>query len=146
MAIFPENPEDALRAAVGMQKAVHELNKERTKLGLPAIRAGIGMHTGPLIMGITGDEFRLDAATISDTVNTAARIESLTKYYRAPLLLSGETLRHLEAPELFHLRQLGRVQLKGKHNLLSIVECVDGYPINELDKKVQTLSHFNAAM
>jgi class 3 adenylate cyclase len=37
MAIFPENPEDALRAAVGMQKAVHELNKERKEVGLPII-------------------------------------------------------------------------------------------------------------
>jgi class 3 adenylate cyclase len=69
-----------------MQREVQELNKERAAKGLPSIKAGIGMHTGPLIMGITGDEFRMDAATISDTVNTASRIESLTKYYRAFIL------------------------------------------------------------
>src|SRR4030095_7129265 len=125
MAIFPESPEDALRAAVGMQKAVHELNKERKETGLPSIRAGIGMHTGSLIMGITGDEFRMDAATISDTVNTAARIESLTKYYRSPLLLSQDTQQHLNGHYKFHLRQLGSVRLKGKHKLLSIVECIN---------------------
>jgi class 3 adenylate cyclase len=146
MALFPENAVDALEAAIAMQKAVNDLSEKRQSMGMAPIKAGIGMHTGPLIMGITGDEFRLDAATISDTVNTAARIESLTKYYRAPLLLSGETLRHLREPELFHLRQLGKVQLKGKHNLLSIVECVDGYPDTELSKKVQTLSHFNTSM
>ena len=101
MAIFPENPEDALRAAIEMQKAVHELNKERKEIGLPSIRAGIGMHTGPLIMGITGDEFRMDAATISDTVNTAARIESLTKYYKSPLLLSDHTLQYLNGQNNF---------------------------------------------
>src|SRR5207249_1583755 len=87
MAIFPENPEDALHAAINMQRAIQELNKERIAKGLPVIKAGIGMHTGPLIMGITGDESRMDAATISDTVNTASRIESLTKYYKSPLLL-----------------------------------------------------------
>jgi len=146
MAIFPRHPDDALNAAVGMQKAVHELNVERQLQGLPIIRAGIGMHTGPLIMGITGDENRLDAATISDTVNTAARIESLTKYYRSPLLLSSETLRQVSDHSPYHIRHLGKVQLKGKHNLLSIVECINGYPAEDLEKKIKTLSHFSEAM
>jgi class 3 adenylate cyclase len=146
MAIFPENPEDALRAAVGMQKAVHELNKERKETGLPAIRAGIGMHTGSLIMGITGDEFRMDAATISDTVNTAARIESLTKYYKSPLLLSDHTLQYLNGQNNFHFRHLGSVKLKGKNNLLSIVECINGFDELQFERKLQTLSQFNEAM
>ncbi len=146
MALFPENALDALMAAIAMQKAIHDLSRVRLSMGLPPIKAGIGMHTGPLIMGITGDEFRLDAATISDTVNTAARIESLTKYYRAPLLLSGETLKHLGNAESFHLRQLGKVQLKGKQQLLSIVECLDGYAPAELIKKMDTLALFNKAM
>ena len=146
MAIFPENPEDALRAAVGMQKAVHELNKERKETGLPSIRAGIGMHTGSLIMGITGDEFRMDAATISDTVNTAARIESLTKYYKSPLLLSDHTLQFLNGQNNFHFRHLGSVKLKGKNNLLSIVECINGFDELQFEKKRQTLPQFSEAM
>ena len=146
MAIFPEHPDDALNAAIAMQKAVHDLNAERQLNNLPAIRAGIGMHTGPLIMGITGDEDRMDAATISDTVNTAARIESLTKYYKSPLLLSGETLRQITYPDKLHLRHLGQVQLKGKFNLLSIIECIDGYPSDEFRKKSIALPQFNQAM
>ena len=93
-----------------------------------------------------GDEHRLDAATISDTVNTAARIESLTKYYRSPLLLSGETLRQISDHNKYHLRHLGKVQLKGKYNLLSIIECINGYPEEELQMKTKTLVHFNKAM
>ena len=146
MAIFPDNPEDALRAAVGMQKAVHDLNNERKEMGLSLIKAGIGMHTGSLIMGITGDEFRMDAATISDTVNTAARIESLTKYYKSPLLLSDHTLQFLNGQNNFHFRHLGSVKLKGKNNLLSIVECINGFDELQFEKKLQTLSHFNDAM
>ncbi|MEO7393669.1 MAG: adenylate/guanylate cyclase domain-containing protein [Chitinophagaceae bacterium] len=146
MAIFPGHPDDALNAAIAMQKAVHTLNAERKLNGFPAIRAGIGMHTGPLIMGITGDEDRLDAATISDTVNTAARIESLTKYYKSPLLLSGETLRQISYAGKLHLRHLGKVQLKGKFNLLSIIECINGYPEDELNKKINALPYFNEAM
>lgn len=146
MAIFPESPEDALRAAIQMQRAVYEFNVERIAQGLTAIKAGIGMHTGSLIMGITGDDSRMDAATISDTVNTASRIESLTKYYKSPLLISQDTRQHLNGHYPFHFRQLGRVRLKGKHNLLNIIECMDGFEQEQLEKKLSTLSYFNEAM
>lgn len=53
-----------------MQQAIDDFNKDRIAIGLEPIKAGIGLHTGPLIMGITGDEYRLDAATISDTVKS----------------------------------------------------------------------------
>jgi adenylate cyclase len=146
MAIFPGNPDNALNAAIAMQRAVHELNEERQLKHLPPIRAGIGMHTGPLIMGITGDEYRLDAATISDTVNTAARIESLTKHYKSALLISEETFRHLNKENHFNTRQLGSVRLKGKNKLLNIIECFDGHAETEFENRLTTLSSFNKAM
>jgi adenylate cyclase len=146
MAIFPDNPLDALKAAVKMQRAVYELNEERISEGLPVLKAGIGMHTGSLIMGITGDEHRMDAATISDTVNTAARIEGLTKYYKSPLLLSGETIELITGQHSFHIRRLGSVRLKGKHKLLSIFECINGFSDSELEQKARTLDDFNIAM
>jgi class 3 adenylate cyclase len=146
MAIFPESADDAMHAAIAMQASVNGLNQERRASGLPLIHAGIGMHTGQLIMGITGDEQRLDAATISDTVNTAARLESLTKYYRSPLLLSRETYDNLTNKEQFHLRHLGSVRLKGKHNLLNVMECFDGQDAIIFEKKLKTLPEFNRAL
>ena len=146
MAIFPANPADALNAAIEMQQAIHQLNMERLPLGLPAIQAGIGMHTGPLIMGITGDEHRLDAATISDTVNTAARIEGLTKYYKSPLLLSSHTLNQIPEPHHYYFRRLGKVLLKGKNNQLDIVECLNGDIAARKESKALTLHTFNEAV
>ena len=146
MAIFPDSADDAMLAAIAMQASVNGLNIERKAAGLPIINAGIGMHTGQLIMGITGDEQRLDAATISDTVNTAARLESLTKYYKSPLLLSSETFNNLANKGRFHLRHLGSVRLKGKHNLLSVLECFDGQEAAVFEKKFTTLSDFDKAM
>lgn len=146
MAIFPDEPEDALLAAIEMQAAVRTLNNHRKDQGLTGIQAGIGMHTGSLIMGITGDEHRLDAATISDTVNTASRIESLTKYYKSPLLLSEDTIKRIPDPSKFAFRRLGKVLLKGKNNLLSVVECMNGLEDDiSLARKI-TMSDFDMAM
>ena len=106
-----------------MQQNIREFNAMQKAKNLPIIKMGIGMHTGPLIMGITGDKDRLDATTISDTVNTASRIESLTKYYKASILLSEITLQQIQHPEIFHLRYLGKVQVKGKQSSIGIYEC-----------------------
>jgi adenylate cyclase len=146
MAIFPGNARDALSAAVEMQLSLKELNDNRLNQNLQPIFIGIGMHSGPLIMGITGDKDRLDATTISDTVNTAARIESLTKYYKASIILSDASLQQIEDTDLFHLRHLGLVQLKGKQKPIRIHECFSGNHKNELQNKINTLEVFNEGM
>ncbi|HYM95010.1 MAG TPA: adenylate/guanylate cyclase domain-containing protein [Chitinophagaceae bacterium] len=146
MAIFPGNASDCLAAAVEMQKAVKNFNKERELLNQPSIQIGVGMHTGSLIMGITGDEFRMDATTISDTVNTASRIESLTKYYKASIILSDATIKQIPHPEKFHLRNLGKVQVKGKLAPVGIYECFSGNNEDEIFKKEKMLPVFNTGM
>ena len=143
MAIFPGNAADALSAAVAMQKEVGEFNRRRELNNQTPIRIGIGMHTGPLIMGITGDQDRMDATTISDTVNTASRLESLTKYYKANIIISESSLQQITERGLFHLRHLGLVQLKGKHEFTSIHECFSSNTEDELLNKLATLSVFN---
>jgi adenylate cyclase len=146
MALFPESAENTLRAAIEMQQNISEFNAMRKIKQLSPIKMGIGMHTGPLIMGITGDNDRLDATTISDAVNTASRIESLTKYYKAGILLSEFTLREILHPELFHLRYLGKVQVKGKQSSIGIYECFSSDGEDQVNKKEKTLSAFNEGM
>ena len=146
MALFPGNAIDALLAAVDMKKSMVEFNRKRSLKNQPPIQIGIGMHTGALVMGITGDKNRLDATTISDTVNTASRIESLTKYYKVGILLSDATLYQIKDPESFNLRYLGKVQVKGKQEPIGIHECFSGSPEEEARIKESTLPLFNEGM
>lgn len=143
MALFPESAEASLIAAIEMQRNIHAFNIIQKAKNLPTIKMGIGMHTGPLIMGITGDKDRLDATTISDTVNTASRIESLTKHYKASILLSEITLQQIQHPENFHLRYLGKVQVKGRHSSIGIYECFGSEEEQQVVKKEETLAIFN---
>ncbi len=146
MSLFLENPEHALRAAVEMQRALMTFNDRRRDRQLPTIKAGIGMHTGPLVMGIIGDADRLDAATISDTVNAASRIESLTKHYGVNIMLSEATFSQIPDPSTFHVRFLGNVILKGKEDSLPLYECFDGDLPAIFERKLATLSRFEAGL
>lgn len=146
MAIFPKSPADALRAAVEMQKVIRQYNRERLEMDRQPIKVGMGLHTGPLIMGIIGDVQRMEAATIADTVNTAARIESLTKYYGVNILLSGDCLEQPGIRDEFSFRYLGQVQVKGKQEPVAIYECFDGDSNEQIEKKSATASVFSGAM
>ncbi len=142
MAIFPDSPTDALWAAIQMQQILQNYNQQRIQEGKKAIQVGMGMHTGSLIMGITGDKNRLDATTISDSVNSASRIENLTKYYGANILLSEACLKKMDDQTTFKLRYLGQVQVKGKQEALKIYECFDGDLPEMIDLKLATLADF----
>ncbi len=124
MSLFPTT-EDGVIAAIGMQREVLEYNKERAERSRQPIKIGIGIHTGPLMLGIIGDEKRMSNGVVADTVNTAARMEGLTKSYGAQIIISEATLAGIAAANPYHIRLLDRVQVKGKEQPLSIYEVYD---------------------
>ncbi len=146
MAIFPDGSQNALLASVEMHKALGDYNQERSGKGRSPIRIGIGMQMGRLIMGITGDNERMDAAIISDTVNTAARIESLSKHYGTSILLTEDCLQQLDQDDAFDFRYLGLVQIKGKQTPLKIFECINGDSEDLYRHKIETMPVFDAGM
>ena len=69
----------AVKASIEMHERLKSLNQELVKQNLPVINFGIGIHTGPLIGGTVGNRNRLNYSLFGDTVNIAARLESMTK-------------------------------------------------------------------
>ena len=143
MAIFPESAEDTLKAAINMQQNLNTYSQLRITKNRSPLRMGIGLHAGSLIMGIIGDDERMDAAIISDTVNTASRLEQLTKHFGVSILVSDTVINHLENKEKYGLRYLGLVQVKGKQESLKIYECYDGEDGEIKRKKQATKEWFN---
>jgi adenylate cyclase len=82
MALFgaptatPQDPSNAVNAAVAMQRRILGINLELRQDGLHEIGVGIGLHTGEATVGYIGSERRSEYTAIGDTVNTAARLES----------------------------------------------------------------------
>ncbi|MDO8412388.1 MAG: adenylate/guanylate cyclase domain-containing protein [Gallionellaceae bacterium] len=113
----------ALDAAFDMLRKVEELKPVFKAHGLPEVDIGIGINTGLMNVGDMGSEFRRAYTVIGDTVNLASRLESLTKFYGAKLIV-GENTRKGQDHILF--RQLDLVRVKGKKDAVNIFEPI-GY-------------------
>ncbi|MEM6763508.1 MAG: ATP-binding protein [Bacteroidota bacterium] len=146
MALFLDKPDKALKASVAMLRTLNLYNDERSNKDRQPLRIGIGLHIGSLMMGMIGDDKRLDTGLVADTVNTSSRVEGLTKHYGVDLLISGAIYQALETPEEYHLRYLGKVQAKGKGETIELYECYDGGNEEEIRLKNDTLSTFNEGM
>jgi adenylate cyclase len=142
MALFPERPEDALSAAIEMRRSLAELNADRERRGEPAIKIGIGLHLGTLMLGTVGEPQRMDGTVIADAVNTAARLESLTKQYAATIIISAQTLKAMADWNSFRIRTLGKIRVKGKADAVTIYEVFDGDPEAIAQAKRLTLDQF----
>jgi class 3 adenylate cyclase len=128
MALFPEKSENALNAAIEMRIKLLEYNEIIAQFGKPAIDAGIGIHTGLMMLGIIGGEGRMDSTVISDAVNLASRLEGLTKIYGGSIIITEDTLIKLNDPSQYHFRFLDIVKVKGKKEAIYIFEIMDAEP------------------
>jgi predicted ATPase/class 3 adenylate cyclase len=124
VAVFESEP-DAVRAGLAMLRSMREHNSERKALGSEELRAGIGINSGPLGVGLVGGVNRMVLTIIGDAVNLAARIESTNKRYGSALLISDATYARLADPELFDIRRMERVMVVNRRRPVTIYEVYD---------------------
>jgi len=142
MALFDRSADDAVKAGVAMQRALALANAPRIGAGKAPVRIGIGVNSGPTMVGTVGGPRRMDTTVVSDTVNVASRVEGLNKAYGSGLLLTEHTLRRLQQPEALHLRRLEGVVVRGKVEPVDVFEVLDGLPEEVLERRFATLSDF----
>jgi predicted ATPase/class 3 adenylate cyclase len=124
VAVFDSEP-DAVRAGLGILRSLREHNRERTALGSEELRAGIGINTGAVGVGLVGGVNRMVLTIIGDAVNLAARIESTNKRYGSALLISDRTHKRLAHSEQFDVRRMERVMVVNRRRPVTIYEVYD---------------------
>lgn len=116
----PDGPNQALRAAreliVRMEK-VKEIQAPNVK---EIFGYGVALHRGSALVGNKGSEKKMEYGLVGDTINEAARIEALTKYYGTQLLVSEEIFKQLTEPGKHRL--VDRVIVKGKSEPVVLYE------------------------
>jgi len=123
MAVFgapvklPDHATRSVESALEMMLALDRFNAERSN-GLPPIRIGIGINTGPVVAGIIGTEQRMEYRVVGDSVNLAARIEALNKELATEVLISRATVAQLNRK--FHLREFPPMKVKGKEKPIDV--------------------------
>jgi adenylate cyclase len=123
----PSDAADALNCAMGMLDALADWNREREAAGDPSLALGIGINYGPAVFGDIGSEQSLAFSVIGDTVNTASRLQGLTRSLQTPLVVSDTVVAAAKASgdtkavaALPHLCDRGAQQLRGRTGLVKI--------------------------
>jgi adenylate cyclase len=129
MAIFgaplpqPDHASRACRAALRMRSSLALMRMAWGQQGRPALRARWGVNSGKMLVGNLGSSYRFSYGVIGDAVNLGSRLESLNKQYGTEILVGEETIPLLGENE-FVLREVDKVQVKGKKIGISVYELV----------------------
>ena len=110
-ALFPEKPDAAVSCGIEIQR---KLQEEHIQLrDIPAIRAGIGIDAGKILLGVIGNDNRLDSVVISNICYTAEELQSATKVYSNTIIISDSIFRSLQHPDEFHIRCIQEAAMSG---------------------------------
>jgi len=124
----PGSAERAVACGISMLSAVKAFNTEK---GLPTdqpVKIGIGVHTGPVILGTIGSSDRMDSTVLGLTVNLAKRLEEVTRPLGVDMLISDQVARRLPVEHTYRFRKLGDVFLRGCSEPLSVAEVYNHDP------------------
>ncbi len=116
----PDHALRACRAAVKMLEKLDALKKTWRENGLPELEIGIGVNSGPMVVGNMGSDVRVDYTVLGDAVNLGSRLEGTNKEYDTRIIISESTWQQVK-DELV-CRRLGAVRVKGKRLPVGIYE------------------------
>lgn len=137
MAIFP-NPEQALGAAVDIQRALFKYNLEH-RVGMRApIAVGVGIAAGRVVFGPLGSEKRLELTAIADTVNVASRLDGLCRDTGQNIMIAGFTLPMLKQFPQLEFHRLDPVKVKGRSGDVNVIAVSDTEFFSNLDLRELT--------
>jgi class 3 adenylate cyclase len=119
----PDHAVRACRAARAIADAISGDNLDRQRQGLAIVRARVGIHTGPALVGNIGAPGRMNYTVIGDTVNIAERLQELAKQYllaadELVVLASEATVVNLDSPTW--ITNVGRHSLRGRRDEIEV--------------------------
>jgi len=144
-----EQEANACEAALEMLSRAETLNDELKHeaevnggVYMP-LRIGIGLNTGPCVVGNMGSDFRFNYSVLGDTVNLASRLEARTKDYRIPVVIGSRTAEG--AKQKFAVMEIDLIMVKGKKQPEAVFTVLGPSQV-EADPRCGELREINAQM
>lgn len=123
---YPDHALRAVRAALAIQRVAEDFQgwmlKRFAGRDLPDFQVGVGIHTGEAVIGNIGSSQRLDYTAIGDTVNTASRLEGVTKSMGCGIVISKQTLCAAGYQAITGKHEA--IQVKGREQLVEVFEVI----------------------
>jgi adenylate cyclase len=142
-----DHPARACRTALKMLDRLTKMQQQWEAEGTPRLEIGIGINTGPMVVGNMGSERRFDYTVMGDSVNLASRLEGINKEYGTQAVISGFTYERVK--DDFFCRELDAVRVKGRARPVKIYELValrsEGDPrVAIIESFAQGLHHYRS--
>ena len=145
----PDNAYRACSTALGMVDLLHTVLHPKWQIeGKEKLEIGIGLNTGPMVVGFVGSQSIKSYTLIGDAVNLGSRLEGTTKEYHVEIIIAESTYEQVKADML--CRELDLIKVKGKNEPIRIYELVDhrlrGAGAKEMKVKAfeEGLAHYRA--
>ena len=123
---YEQSSNEAIKTAMEIRNAIEKLKDDLEAEGLPLIKLRIGIHSGKIITGSMGGSEKIEYALIGDSVNVAARLESLNKdnmKNNCRILVSKESLNFANGSD-YKLEEWGPCKVKGRESLVEVFEIL----------------------
>ena len=157
MAVFgsplpiPDHAWMAVQTAIDMRHRLQEFNIKRIEklrpqnqkeLDMATIKIGIGINSDTVISGNIGSTRRMEFTAIGDGVNLGSRLEGASKQYGIDAVISESTYKL--CGDRVRVRELDRIQVKGKNQPVSVYELVGlkSDPLNDIQNQI--IEHYHA--
>ncbi|MFB3923452.1 MAG: CHASE2 domain-containing protein [Terriglobia bacterium] len=137
-----DHPERACKAGIAMLQALEVLRARWKAQGKPMMNIGIGINTGPMLVGNMGSKRRFNFTIMGDNVNLASRLEGLNKEFGTRLIISESTYQAVQ--DKFLARELDLIRVTGRAKPARIYELLGHARDGEKDR--QLVERFHPAL
>ena len=139
---LPDHPIKACRSALEMIKELKVLNQKWINEGKQPIDIGIGVNTGPMMVGNMGSEQRFDFTVMGDSVNLGSRLEGANKSYKTKIIISEFTFERVKNE--FTCMEMDSVRVKGKEQPVKIYSLIGDKDLPDMQEEI--VNQFNQAI
>lgn len=146
LTMFPNDTTHSLMAAYHIRRALADYNEERAAAGQSEIDIGMAIHAGDVMLGIIGEEQRLEGSVVSNHVQLTIDLERLSEKLGVAVLLTAQARQQIDLVRTEHCRNLGLIQLGLDAPPVQLYDWYEGDAKHIRELKAETKKQFEASV